>query len=209
MEEKNQIQDERWLREAVLRGDEHAWHVLYDRCFDGIYAFIDYRTGHRRDTTEEIAQESWMVAVRRIRDYDPTRSSFETWLRGIAANIIRNHWRAEKGNKALTLHEDGVLGSVPARVLAADHALDPAAGLTTPGPVGGHDAGLDVAERIGLAMTALSARYQTVLRAKYQDDLPVTEIARQRGESPKAVESLLSRARSSFREVYNRLERGP
>lgn len=204
MEEKHPIQDERWLREAVLRGDEGAWRVLYDRCFDGIYAFIDYRTGHRRDATEEIAQESWMVAVRRIRDYDPARSSFETWLRGIAANIIRNHWRAEKKGGELVPGEKKVLGLDRAGISAADHALDPVAD-----PGASHDASRGMAEQIGLAMTALSARYQAVLRAKYHDDLPVTEIARQRGESPKAVESLLSRARSSFRKVYNRLERGP
>jgi len=41
-----------------------------------------------------------------------------------------------------------------------------------------------------------------VLRAKYLEGLSVAEIASARGETPKAVESLLSRARQAFRKVY-------
>ncbi len=42
---------ERGLRDAVLRGDMEAWRVLYDQCFDSLFAFIDFRSGRRRDRT--------------------------------------------------------------------------------------------------------------------------------------------------------------
>jgi RNA polymerase sigma-70 factor (ECF subfamily) len=51
-------------------------------------------------------------------------------------------------------------------------------------------------------LVALPDHYESVLRAKYLDGRSVAEIALQRGESEKAVESLLTRARAAFREAY-------
>jgi RNA polymerase sigma-70 factor (ECF subfamily) len=181
--DKNRYQwDERGLRDAVLRGDEEAWRVFHDQCFDSIYAFIDFRTGHRQDLTEEVAQECWMIAVRRIERFDPARASFENWMRGIAANVLRNHWRTRKGTENIEAAEAVSMNS---------------------------DAGsrIELAEQIGMALTALPDRYRTVLHAKYEDKLSVIEIARKWGESPKAVESLLTRARGAFRKAYTGLEK--
>ena len=41
-----------------------------------------------------------------------------------------------------------------------------------------------------------------MLRAKYLDGRPVDAIAADAGASPKAVESLLTRARQAFRQAY-------
>ena len=60
------------------------------------------------------------------------------------------------------------------------------------------------AECVAAALAALPDHYEAVLRAKYLDRLTVDEIATGRGESPKAVESLLSRARQAFREAYEK-----
>jgi RNA polymerase sigma-70 factor (ECF subfamily) len=170
---------ERGLRDAVLRGDMEAWRVLYDQCFDALFAFIDFRTGRRRDRTEEAVQEVWMVAVRRIADFDPGRASFETWMRGIAANVIRNQRRAWSRSE-----ED----LPPDAVTRESH--DP-----------------ELSEQVGMALTALPSRYRSVLREKYEDRRSVKEIARRWKETPKAVESLLTRARSAFREVFTGLDK--
>ncbi len=57
----------------------------------------------------------------------------------------------------------------------------------------------------GAALTSLPCRWEQVLRWKYCQDLSVAEIAGQLGSSEKAVESILSRARAAFRQVYARL----
>jgi len=183
MDKDHRQWEEIGLRAAVLRGDQEAWRVLYDRCFESLYAYIDYRTGHQREITEEIAQESWMVAVQRIKSFDPTRSGFGAWLRGIALNHLRNHWR-----KA-------------ARVKPVDKDVAEKADRPVPQR--------DLAERIGRAMTALSERYQAVLRAKYEELMPLADIADRWQESTKAIESLLSRARQAFREAYAQMEKEP
>jgi RNA polymerase sigma-70 factor (ECF subfamily) len=58
------------------------------------------------------------------------------------------------------------------------------------------------AERVAAALAGLPERYEGVLRMKYLDRLSVAEIAATSGETEKAVESLLTRARAAFREAY-------
>jgi RNA polymerase sigma-70 factor, ECF subfamily len=57
-------------------------------------------------------------------------------------------------------------------------------------------------QQVAAALDALAEREEAVLRAKYLDGMSVAEIASLRGETPKAIESLLSRARRAFRRVY-------
>jgi len=182
VDESHHIWTERGLRDAILRGDKGAWRVFYDQCFDSVFAFVDFRTGHRRDRTEEVVQETWMIAVRRIGSFDPARSRFENWMRGIAANVLRNHWRAWKRSETGRPVESIPDGSPPA-------------------------SRGDLAERIGLALSALPHRYSSVLRAKYDEKMTVVEIAREWQESPKAVESLLVRARKAFKDAFGGLDR--
>ena len=67
-------------------------------------------------------------------------------------------------------------------------------------------AGRDQAERVAQTLTELPERYEAVLRAKYLDGLSVQAIADESGDSPKAVESMLTRARQAFREAYQAAE---
>jgi RNA polymerase sigma-70 factor (ECF subfamily) len=52
----------------------------------------------------------------------------------------------------------------------------------------------------------LPPHYEQVLRAKYLDAMSVQAIADESGDSPKSVESLLTRARQAFREAYQAAE---
>jgi RNA polymerase sigma-70 factor (ECF subfamily) len=58
------------------------------------------------------------------------------------------------------------------------------------------------------ALDLLPPRYGRILEWKYLDDLPVKEIADRMSVGTKAAESLLTRARISFRETYARLKVG-
>jgi RNA polymerase sigma factor (sigma-70 family) len=81
------------LRDAVLAGSEPAWRALYDANFNALYAFVFHRAGRDRHRTDDIVQETWLVAVRRMADFDPRQGAFEGWLKGIAANVLKNHRR--------------------------------------------------------------------------------------------------------------------
>ncbi|HEV2948152.1 MAG TPA: sigma factor [Gemmataceae bacterium] len=76
MPEGDRVWRERGLRSAVLAGDEQAWRAWYEESFAGLDAFVRWRCAGRQDWADDIVQETWLVAVRRIRSFDPQRGSF-------------------------------------------------------------------------------------------------------------------------------------
>jgi RNA polymerase sigma-70 factor, ECF subfamily len=83
-------EDDELVRRA-LAGDERAWARLYQRHFDRIFRDVAYLIGAGAGA-EEIVQDTFAAALTGLRRYD-ARSSFVTWLRGIAQNLVRRHWR--------------------------------------------------------------------------------------------------------------------
>lgn len=183
MQAEDRVEQERQLRRAVLAGEEFAWRTLYDGAFAGLYAYVLWRCGGLRDRADEVVQETWLTAVRRLRAFDPSVGSFASWLRGIAANVLRNHFRREKRRTRFSQPLD-----------CEPPAIEDSS---------------EQAERIAEAFGCLPEHYETVLRMKYLEGRSVADIAAERGESPKAIESQLTRAREAFRQAYLHLERIP
>lgn len=172
--------DEALLRRAVLAGDEGAWRILFDRHYAALHGYIRRRCA---DTgrADDVLQEVWMTAVRRIDAFDPEKGAFGAWLTGIADRTLRNsrRWWRRRDTAEITID--------------ADHAA------------GGNGA-IDVRDLVAVVMAALPERYQAVLTAKYHEQQTVAEIARRWQESEKTVESLLTRARQAFRTEYRKHE---
>jgi RNA polymerase sigma-70 factor (ECF subfamily) len=180
MDADARVQREQLLRRAVLAGDEGAWQAWYDEHFDTLYAYILWRCGRQHDQADEIAQETWLTAVRSMHRFDPRQGTFSVWLRGIAANVMRSQLRR---NGRLRRREQAA-----GRTRASQSACPERQGD----------------DRVALTLDALPERQEAVLRAKYLDGLSVAEIAAQWNETPKAIESLLSRARQAFRELFEK-----
>jgi RNA polymerase sigma-70 factor, ECF subfamily len=181
MDSNDRGEREEMLRRAVLGGDERAWKTWYDESYEALHAFVLWRTGGARDRADEIVQETWLTAVRKIRSFDPRKGSFAAWLRGLAVNALRHHLRRER---RMHLREQAAHsnGSTEANWENGERN-----------------------ERVVAALDALSEGHEDVLRAKYLDGLTVVEIAAARNETPKAVESLLTRAREAFRKLYEKM----
>lgn len=172
--------EERALADAAKRGDEHAWRVLFARHADAAYRYAYVRTGRRRERAEEAVQEAWMIAVRRLSDFDPARGPFGAWLQGILTRVLANEHRrwARRDQREVELMDHALPGSP---------AID---------------------DRLSLAFTELPADYQDVIRAKYLQGESMNEIAGRWNRTPKAIESLLGRARAALREAYLKLGDG-
>ena len=167
------IRHEKRLRDAVLAGDQSAWRTLYDGAFAELWSYVLWRCAGWHSIAEEITQDVWLVAVRRIADFEPARGPFVAWLRGIAANRLRDHFRTARRH----------------RVIQGDFAE----------PSQDDREQREQAELIAAALAELPERSEAVLRAKYLDQMSVEQIAGDWGETPKAIESLLTRARQAFR----------
>ena len=178
MDPKDRMQREEVLRHAVLTGNELAWQAWYNETFDELCAYVEWRSGGRNDRADEVVQETWLTAVRQVRRFNPRKGSFRDWLRGIAANVLRHGLRQERRRMKRE--------QVAARCVTDES---------------GHE-NRERQDHVAATLGALPERYEAVLRAKYLDGLSVLEIAAEWNDSPKSIESLLSRARQAFREYY-------
>jgi RNA polymerase sigma-70 factor (ECF subfamily) len=179
MTDANEAWAERGLRDAALGGDAAAWRNLYDRAFDRVAGYVRWRASGLADLVDDVLQDAWMTAARRLAAFDPHKCRFAAWVCGIATNVLRHHLRSRTRYRRRV----GPLGDA-----------DPLA------PAG--DAARDRAERVAAALAVIPDRCEQVLRAKYFDRLTVQQIADEWGETAKAIESLLSRARQAFRDQY-------
>jgi RNA polymerase sigma-70 factor (ECF subfamily) len=175
---------ERAIRDAVLAGDVEAWRAWYVAYFDRLAQYAWWRCGGLADLADDVIQEAWLTAVRRLRAFDANKGTFFVWLCGIASNAARNAIRGRRRERQ--------------RLRPLNSGDDPPAQCVDL-------AASEKGERVALALATLPEHYETLLRMKYLDQLTVVHIADERGESPKAVESLLTRARQAFREAYEKL----
>lgn len=175
---------ERALRRGVLDGDDAAWRALYDRAFDRVYGYVAARLRGDPHRIDETVQDAWLVAVRRIGDFDPARAPFGAWMRGVADGVLKNRLRKD-ARRARSETSATDAGAAP--------ELRPAPSPPSP----------DAAERVAAALAGLPPAYGEVLRAKYEGGRSVAEIAAATGRTPKAAESLLSRAREAFRRLFD------
>ena len=67
---------------------------VFERHFASVHRYLWQRLGP--DLADELAAETFMVAFDRRVGYDQLRPDARPWLLGIATNLLRHHWRAER-----------------------------------------------------------------------------------------------------------------
>jgi RNA polymerase sigma-70 factor (ECF subfamily) len=87
----NPESEERQWALAAQRGDRDAFSALVERHQRRVRACLAARMSDPHEA-EDLAQEVFVTAYRRFAEYDPARP-LAPWLRGIALNRLRNHWR--------------------------------------------------------------------------------------------------------------------
>jgi RNA polymerase sigma-70 factor (ECF subfamily) len=191
--------DQAWKKAALL-GEPEAVQRLAAEMLQPLYAFCYYRVGRLSHLCEEVVQETFLQALQALDAYDPQRAQNEIflWLTGLARNCIRRALARERRQ----LSFEQLWQQVDAELLRACEELDQqelsAEALRRS----------ETQELVSATLAQLSPRQRTVLEGKYLHGLSVRELAVRVGETEKAIESLLSRARASFRAVFITLARG-
>ena len=181
------------VRNRILDGDSVAAEAFFQRHLDTLYEFVHYRVGGDRSLAEDVVQDTFLVALERLRAFDG-RSSLHTWLCGIARNKIRAHRRKRRP----ALVED--------LLAASDSEIDAILSTVESEPL--PDWVLEkqeTQELVGATLSSLPPDYREVLVGKYIEGKTVAEIARNRGAQEKAAESTLHRARLAFGRVFSLL----
>ena len=84
--------DDALLIHRCLNGEESAFVTVYNQYAGSIYRLCYGMLQHREDS-EEVLQDSFEYAFRRLPSYDGKKASFKTWLYQIAISRCRNKRR--------------------------------------------------------------------------------------------------------------------
>ncbi len=153
--------------------------ACFDRALPEVYDYLLHRC-HHQATAEDLTSETFVAAVQEVRS-GSTASVTVAWLIGIARHKLVDHWRrvAREERKLVAV-------GLPREEDDSLDAIDP-----------------------GLArqvLSQLNTMQTAALTLRHVDGLSVPEVARALGRSVHATETLLARARASFRRHYRALE---
>jgi RNA polymerase sigma-70 factor (ECF subfamily) len=197
LERSGPQEEERQLVDRMRAGDEGAFAVFAGRYIPGLYRFAGRRLDHNRELTREIVQATVCHVIEHLDSYRAEAPLF-TWLCACCRNEIAMHFRR--------------LGRRPREVELEDAAasLGPVIGFSVALSTGPEERLLraETAELVHVALDRLPPSYAQAVQWRYLEGLAVPEIARRLASSYKATESLLSRARKAFREIYEHLTAG-
>lgn len=82
------------LIESAKEGDVDAFSELVVRYQGSVRACLAVRL-HQKHEAEDLAQEAFLVAFRKLDEFN-IDSPFGPWIRTIAFNLLRNHWRKHR-----------------------------------------------------------------------------------------------------------------
>lgn len=173
--------------EGVRAGRPEALAEFFEATFADVYGLALRMLGDRQ-TAQDVTQEVYLRVQRAAPTLDPARDP-RPWLRTIAANLCRDHWRSFGAKVAR--HSQPV-----------DEDPDLAAPLRSDGPA--PDAGLLQAERAGRVQDAigqLPPDLREVVLLRDYEGLDHGTIARMVGASDAAVRKRYSRALARLGEL--------
>ena len=189
---------DRQIAVGLQAGKSEAWTALYEGYFDRVWRLAARMIGPDGPAVADVVQETFLAAARSARSFDPGRGPLWLWLAGIARNHVGDHFRSRRRDGRVKeggdLHAD-VGGQWIERVRQGQAAP------------GGAAASAEEAQIVRSTLAGLPDEYRSVLAARYFEEVPVEELARQAACSVTAVRSRLARARRAFREAF--MARGP
>lgn len=191
------ILSDKALVRRLLDGEEMAFRQFFDGVFPRLYRFALRRTEGDHDAAEEIAQKTLIKAMRKLHTFRGEAAMF-TWLCAICRREL-SAWRVAHGRQVRMM----LSGDAP----EVRSQLASLASVAAEQPDEVFDRG-ETARLVQVALDLLPGSYSDVLEWKYIYGLTVAEISERTSTGPKAVESLLGRARRSFRQVFSVLAHG-
>ncbi len=180
---------QRVIAQGLRAGQPQAWRDLYDAFAERVWRDVARLLGPNSADVGDVVQETFLAAARSARGFDPVKGSLWAWLWGIAHNHAALHLRKQARRQRLV--ELAALNGRLQRWLDGDEAIDK----------------LDekeLAERVRWILGELPAEYGSVLTAKYLDEAPVEQLAREERCSEVAIRSRLARARAAFKDAFCR-----
>lgn len=181
------------LVDAMLRGERAAFEAFFAEYYPKIFRFAQRRLGGDTQSAEDVAQESICRAIQSLHTYRGEAVLF-TWLCTICRRELSTRHHDVPARAPLS-EDDPLVRAALESLLGHGSSSDPVA-VTSAG---------ELRAAVLTALDYLPAPYGDILEWKYVREMSVNAIAAHIGRSPKATESLLTRAREAFREAFSEL----
>ncbi len=176
--------DEISVIKAVLEGDVESFRLLVQRYEKPVISMIKNLIDDRH-ICEDIAQDVFFTAYRKINSYDPARSSFSTWLFTIARNKSLNFVKKKRPSSMSNSPEKPDTSS-PTDILVQQEFFD----------------------RLDMALRNLPAKQKTAFVLAELEKLPYEQIAQIEGVRMGTVKSRINRAKKKLRSALKSFEEG-
>jgi RNA polymerase sigma factor (sigma-70 family) len=185
---KRGLETEEDLVAAATGGSDHAFTMLAERYYDAIFGYLMRQTGDR-ELAEDLAQETMVIAYRKIRTLEDGRR-FAGWLFRIAQNELRSNRRRAKIRQFISI--DRLFEEFGFTARTNDRSSDPHQAMER--------------DQIQQVLDELSPNLRDALLLARLWGFPSREVARILGISPSAARQRISRADTQFRELYQQLD---
>jgi len=163
---------------------------VYNAHVDAVYQFIYLRTGTNETVAEDLTQEIFLEVYKGLLRFKGL-SSERTWVFRIAKNRLNDFYR----KKYRPLFENECIDDV-----LDDQLVDTGQDIQV------NQIKAFEQQAVRACLSALPKQYEIILILKYIDAQSTKEIAVLLGKSPKAIESLLRRAKDAFIKSYAKIE---
>ncbi len=190
----SQLETDRNLARRVANGNSEAFDEFFREYFPRLFRFTLARVDGDESLAEEVVQRTMCIVIRKMSSYRGEAALF-TWLCGICRNELAGYFRK---------HGVDQKSSVPFEdIPEIREALESvAAGGLTPEQSQSSE---ELARFVRVTLEHLPHKYASALEMKYIRGFSVDEIGDELNLSSKAAESVLSRARVSFKEGFRSL----
>lgn len=159
----------------IAKQNPKAYEDLYKKYANKVFNYFWYRTGHNKELSEDLMQETFLRAFQHLQKFRNRGYSYLTYLLNIAHNLLVDHYRKPKSIPVDELPVD----AVPYEITEDLHRKSEA-------------------ESLWRAIQELPAKNRDALLMHYQDDKPIKDIARIMNTSENAVKLNLSRTRKKL-----------
>jgi RNA polymerase sigma-70 factor (ECF subfamily) len=188
----------RLVRQCIA-GDAQAWQQLVVSQHRRIYAICYRFTGSSSDA-EDLTQDVFLKLYRNLGSFDLHKGSFQTWITTLARNLLVDHFRRTRLDRASDSLDATFDGEEDGPTMA-DRLAD------TRDSQEQQFAGLELKTRIQEALKQLSPELREAVILRDLEDMDYKDIAQVLRIPEGTVKSRISRGRGELARLLQRIEK--
>lgn len=186
------------LVRLCLAGDAAAWQQLVKTQHRRIYGLCFRFTSSATDA-EDLTQEVFLKLYRNLGSFDVQKGSFQTWITTLTRNLLVDHFRRTRMERATQSMDSSVDGSEDGPTML-DQLADGRPSQHQ------HVAGIELRNKVQAALGQISPELREAVILRDLQDMDYREIAEVLRIPEGTVKSRISRGRGELARLLQRIE---